>query len=180
MAHFPERKAKPSSYCTPCQSAVYHERSLARNFGITPDDYQRLLAAQEGRCAICRTKPRTRRLAVDHNHQTGEVRGLLCTRCNHKVLGAANENPALLRRAAAYLENPPTSGATPWDIPEYEDVQVSRWMEETDEARVNDGAEIGATVVSADEAPVETWPVIVPLDQFVDLLIAAGYGVRAD
>lgn len=49
---------------------------------LAPGDYERMLEAQGGGCAICETKPKTRRLHVDHDHRTGRVRGLLCFRCN--------------------------------------------------------------------------------------------------
>lgn len=107
IADFPtstSRKNGLAPYCRPCYSEFLHARRLRQEFDMTPDEYAELLAAQDGRCAICMAMPRTRRLAVDHDHKTGEVRGLLCTRCNHKVLGAARENPSILRRAAEYLE----------------------------------------------------------------------------
>ncbi len=74
------------------------------NFGLTWDEYDMLLACQDHRCAICGGKPRKHALSVDHDHNTGEVRGLLCSRCNHKLLGSANDDPARLRKAADYLE----------------------------------------------------------------------------
>lgn len=55
---------------------------LRKLYGITPERYQLMLAEQEGRCAICRIEPGRRRLAVDHDHGTGQVRGLLCFGCN--------------------------------------------------------------------------------------------------
>lgn len=59
---------------------------LKKNFGITFDEYERMLAAQGGVCAICKghqdPKLAFRHLAVDHDHFTGKVRGLLCNRCN--------------------------------------------------------------------------------------------------
>lgn len=60
------------------------ERALQTRYGITVEDYERMLAEQGGRCKVtdCRRLPGKRRLDVDHNHQTGEVRGLLCRRCN--------------------------------------------------------------------------------------------------
>jgi hypothetical protein len=77
---------------------------LRRTFGITPDDYDRLLDEQSGGCAICRRKPRSgTSLHVDHDHETGEVRGLLCFRCNGG-LGQFKELPGRLRDAAEYLE----------------------------------------------------------------------------
>jgi hypothetical protein len=54
----------------------------ARQLGVTDDEYARLLAAQDGHCALCPNTPKTRRLHVDHDHATGRVRGLLCFRCN--------------------------------------------------------------------------------------------------
>jgi len=49
---------------------------------LAPGEYEILLARQGGVCAICKNPPRTRRLDIDHNHTTGETRGLLCARCN--------------------------------------------------------------------------------------------------
>lgn len=63
----------------------------ARRYGLSPDDYHRMLEAHKGLCAVCR-KPETaksrdggvtRRLCIDHEHGTGRVRGLLCVACNH-------------------------------------------------------------------------------------------------
>lgn len=78
------------------------EQHLRRKFGIGAADYDRMLEAQGGRCAICQLQPRRRYLAVDHNHSTGAVRGLLCDPCNHG-LGNFLDDPDLLRRALAYL-----------------------------------------------------------------------------
>lgn len=71
--------------------------------GVTIEDYDRLLAAQGGGCAICGNPPKTRRLDVDHDHKTGRVRGLLCFVCNHHLLGKY-ATAAKLRAAADYLE----------------------------------------------------------------------------
>lgn len=72
---------------------------------MTPEDYDRLLKAQKGRCAICRAKSGYRNggnLHVDHCHETGMVRGLLCLKCNRAI--GLLEEPRLLRKAARYLE----------------------------------------------------------------------------
>lgn len=77
---------------------------LQREFGISIEDYRALFAEQSGVCAICQGpgKPE-KRLSVDHNHNTGKIRGLLCDSCNHS-LGLLKESPEVLRRAAEYLE----------------------------------------------------------------------------
>lgn len=67
------------------KSAPSHERSVRRKYGLEPGEYDKMLAAQYGRCAICGNKPVTIRLAVDHDHVTGKVRGLLCKRCNRAL-----------------------------------------------------------------------------------------------
>lgn len=73
-------------------------------FGLSGDELLALAAAQEYRCAICgRTpKPNARRLAIDHDHETGAVRGLLCYRCN-TALGLLGDNVATVTAAADYL-----------------------------------------------------------------------------
>lgn len=80
--------------------------SLTRKYGISLDEYDRMLEEQGNECAVCDRTPEDngRRLAVDHNHSTGEVRGLLCDQCN-VALGKLQDSPALLRNALAYLEN---------------------------------------------------------------------------
>lgn len=82
---------------------------MKKTYGITAEEYDALYRWQGGRCAICRRATgAARRLAVDHNHETGEVRGLLCKPCNRYGLGMfARDNPEVLDRAAEYLRNPP-------------------------------------------------------------------------
>ncbi|MEV4438521.1 endonuclease VII domain-containing protein [Streptomyces sp. NPDC049577] len=82
----------------------YRRWRLKTEFGITAEDYDRWVAMQHGRCAICNGPPsgRWKRLHVDHCHQSGHVRGLLCQACN-RGLGYLNDSPELLRRAARYL-----------------------------------------------------------------------------
>lgn len=85
------------------------DRTLRKKFNLTIEQYDALLAAQGGRCFICQRKPaKDRALAVDHNHVTGRVRGLLCpSQCNYRLLGAFHEDADLFERAAEYLRNPP-------------------------------------------------------------------------
>lgn len=78
---------------------------LARKFGITPDEYDQMLEAQGGVCAICASTCATgRRLAVDHDHRTGAVRGLLCFRCN-VALGKFDDDLDLFASATNYLRS---------------------------------------------------------------------------
>lgn len=75
-------------------------------YGISAHDYDMLLAAQGGVCAVCQKDGRDRlgrRLHVDHDHETGVVRGLLCTRCNNAI-GHAGDSASRLRELADYLE----------------------------------------------------------------------------
>lgn len=97
-----------------------HKAYLAhveRTYGITPEEYRALYRAQGGRCYVCRiatgpTKknPKARHLGVDHDHLTGEVRGLVCTgsrtsmTCNRLI---AIFNRLQLMRGAAMLSDPP-------------------------------------------------------------------------
>ena len=91
----------------------YREYDLKRTFGISLDDYNLMLEAQQGLCAICgnpeldicNKKGSTRNLAVDHCHTTGKVRGLLCRGCN-QGLGNFRDNPDFLAKAISYLLNP--------------------------------------------------------------------------
>lgn len=77
-----------------------HRKSFAK-LGVTESMYQDKLIRQNGVCAICELPPGKRRLAVDHNHTTGQIRGLLCIRCNFSV---STESSNVLRRAASYLD----------------------------------------------------------------------------
>lgn len=101
--------------CHPCRSRAYHAAYIQKTYGIDLAEYTRLLTLQAGRCAICRNRPQSERLAVDHDHQNGKVRGLLCARCNHELLGAAHDSVAILKNAVAYLECSPASGL--WSAP---------------------------------------------------------------
>lgn len=73
-----------------------------RNFGITLEEYELRLTAQNGVCAICQGEPGYRSLHVDHCHTTGKIRSLLCYNCN-RGLGHFQHNPDLLIEAGAYM-----------------------------------------------------------------------------
>lgn len=89
------------------RSEQTHARHILATYGITADEYQRIYQYQGGRCALCRRATgATRRLAVDHCHATGRVRGLCCKYCN-RLLGFARDSVDFFRRCIAYLEHPP-------------------------------------------------------------------------
>src|SRR4051812_43375900 len=86
---------------------------LRRKYGITEEQYNELLTAQEHSCGVCAKHESsfTVRLAVDHNHRTGEIRGLLCRYCNHRLVGRHTDSK-LVHRIADYLDY-----ATGWFVP---------------------------------------------------------------
>lgn len=75
--------------------------NLKKNYGISLAQYEELYDRQRGRCAICNEAHEV--LHVDHNHTSGEIRGLLCNTCN-RFIGLAKESAEVLRAAATYLE----------------------------------------------------------------------------
>jgi hypothetical protein len=76
------------------------EWELQHRYGMTSVEYAHQIADQRGLCLICGLQPE--RLVVDHNHDTGQVRGLLCVSCNG-LLGLAKDNPLVLQAAIEYL-----------------------------------------------------------------------------
>ncbi len=86
-------------------------RSCLNQYGLTEKDYEELLEKQNGVCAICGKPPYGKRAAhnqesklhIDHNHTTGKVRGLLCTRCNTSI-GGFDENISIIEKAIQYLK----------------------------------------------------------------------------
>ena len=78
--------------------------TLKRNYGITSDKYAELFNSQNGVCAICgRTNKDGRRLAIDHDHITKKVRGLLCNKCNVSLAGFGDDKHLLIK-ILSYLE----------------------------------------------------------------------------
>lgn len=90
------------------RKAAQHDKMVQKVYGLEPGQYELLYTMQGGRCAItgCRATGKVKRLAVDHNHQTGEVRGLLCGPHN-QLIGYNRDDPEAFRSLADYLENPP-------------------------------------------------------------------------
>lgn len=81
----------------------YERRWRLAKYGLTIEDYERLVEAQGGVCAICgKPAPREQRLVVDHCHLSGQVRGLLCSPCN-RAIGQLGDTHEGVMRAANYL-----------------------------------------------------------------------------
>jgi len=123
------------SRCRACASVGAHESHLKRTYGISREDYDRLLAWQGGRCYICQQVPRSKRLAVDHDHVTGQVRGLLCANdefgCNVTLRRLLND-VTMAKRAMAYVT------MTPWERLKREDPPGSDWYSVTPASQLTD------------------------------------------
>lgn len=76
------------------------DRHYKKTYGIALDDVENLKISQSNKCAICFQEAK---LYVDHDHETGQLRSLLCSTCNSGI-GFLKENPDILRQAAAYIE----------------------------------------------------------------------------
>jgi hypothetical protein len=103
---------KVNAYNRKVYSNLTEEKKLLRNrkqqlkiYGLTLEDYNVMLEKQNGVCAICNKEEKTKNknLFVDHDHQTGKVRSLLCNNCN-SGLGQFNDNLNLLESAVLYLK----------------------------------------------------------------------------
>lgn len=98
------------SRCRACASQAAHASHVRRTYDISEAEYNQLLAWQSGRCFVCGQKPRSRRLAVDHHHGDGRVRGLLCSSddhgCNVSLARVLNDASAA-RRLLDYVEKDP-------------------------------------------------------------------------
>lgn len=114
------------AYCKPCALAAKrdhysrtketrvhdYEKSIRLRYGMSAEEYAMLCEAQDHRCLICGCDPHTeyahlhekaQRLNVEHCHESGRFRGLVCQRCN-KHLAFAGDRPEILRRLLAYME----------------------------------------------------------------------------
>jgi hypothetical protein len=115
LKEFTKNKGLPLDHsycCKPCSLEYRKWGRIKRRFGLNKEQYQTLVERQNDVCALCGQKERIKRsqhhfgpnyLAVDHDHKTGKVRGLLCNQCNIG-LGNFKENIQVLRKAAEYLE----------------------------------------------------------------------------
>lgn len=85
-----------------------HDRHIGEVYGLSTAEYNSIKAHQGGTCALClRATGATRKLAVDHDHATGLIRGILCKPCNRNVLGQARDDVEFFERCIEYLKNPP-------------------------------------------------------------------------
>ncbi len=92
-------EASHKGWCKDCQSKYLRAWRFKKHYGITVEDYDRMFKAQGGRCKICKQE---RELKVDHCHEKGHVRGLLCDLCNRGI-GFFKDDPVWLSAAANYL-----------------------------------------------------------------------------
>jgi hypothetical protein len=87
----------------------YSRRWILKQYGMTGEDFANLVRKQHNRCAVCKSASpghnghKNTSWCVDHDHVTGQVRGLLCRRCN-VALGLLNDDPAVVRAAARYIQ----------------------------------------------------------------------------
>lgn len=96
-----QRKRRKWARDNPEKTRLYKQREHIKSaYGLEWDDYQEMIAERSGRCGLCGNEAK---LQVDHDHVTGEVRGLLCGGCN-RGLGLLGDDPEGLRNALRYLE----------------------------------------------------------------------------
>ena len=97
------REAARRHYCPKRSTDYWREKK----YGVTPEQWDLMLKRCGNRCEICgkenKRQNKRRALCVDHNHETGEVRGLLCDNCNVGI-GKLQDNVELLKKAAVYLQ----------------------------------------------------------------------------
>jgi hypothetical protein len=97
------RKYEKSYRKSPETKLVTRNSNLKQKFGIDLEQFEEMKRLQGNECAICNQEPQNEReLVVDHDHTTGEIRGLLCYSCN-SAIGLLKEDPELFARAYDYM-----------------------------------------------------------------------------
>mgnify|MGYP001595372411 CR=1 FL=1 len=96
------RKQIQSRYARPSYQRYMRDYHLQLKYGMSHEDYERMLVDQEGLCRVCKRPDLNCRLAVDHDHTTRKVRGLLCGMCN-KALGLLGEDPLRILALLNYV-----------------------------------------------------------------------------
>jgi hypothetical protein len=84
------------------QDTLSRQKSRLASYGLKPNEYDTMVLKQQNLCGICSNPSERKNLAVDHDHETGEIRGLLCISCN-AGLGFFKDNPNILEKALVYL-----------------------------------------------------------------------------
>ena len=111
ISDFPTRNSRPEGLeyrCKQCANAATIGGHRLAMYGVTRQTYNQMVMEQCGNCAIC-GRPETaknRQLCVDHDHATGKIRGLLCSRCN-TALGLMQDDDRIVRRALSYIGEHP-------------------------------------------------------------------------
>lgn len=115
--YYANRKTCRRRTCKACVGVRFNERRAANpqrharasrrwtirtKYGISEEQFDRILANQEGQCRVCWTLLYPANTNIDHDHKSGRVRGLLCFNCN-VAIGHFRDNPALMERAAGYI-----------------------------------------------------------------------------
>jgi hypothetical protein len=109
-AKTPEQLAKLAAYqreWTRKNPRKLKEYNLRWRYGLTLEEFDAIIASQNDACAVCfrpfNHDPQKRDIVVDHNHDTGQMRGIVCAKCN-AILGRVDRDVEILKRAVAYLE----------------------------------------------------------------------------
>lgn len=97
-----DKEARQKRPTRPQNEDRYRDWRYRRAYGISLEQYNEMLEAQDGRCAVCAEPPSIQRLHVDHDHRTGRVRGLLCMPCN-RAIGNLKDDPERVKRLLEYL-----------------------------------------------------------------------------
>lgn len=115
--YWDNRRDRIDSWCKECRKAAHREYyeanreqalayardyRLKAEYGISQKDYEDLYEQQEGKCALCGKEEQTKPLYIDHCHDTGRIRGLLCPPCN-SALGALGDSPKAIKQALKYV-----------------------------------------------------------------------------
>jgi len=97
-----QRNGYPAGYCTSCQKEWKRERNFKARYNITVEEYEEMLILQDRKCAICHYQLEAKKTVVDHCHDSGNVRGLLCFHCNNAI-GFVREDISVALRLIDYI-----------------------------------------------------------------------------
>jgi hypothetical protein len=91
-------------YCKKCWNEKFYHAVRKKKYGLTKEEYERMQTEQDNKCLICETEIKGKDICVDHCHDTGDVRGLLCRTCN-SGLGFFKDTLEILENAVTYMQN---------------------------------------------------------------------------